>query len=139
MTYDKIAQRYITSHQNGQINIFSAADNRHIDQLISHNGPVNCVQVDKSSKIYAAGSDGAVRIWNLSARREPKSLDLHSSPVIQLKLNEKNRIIATSSMTQELVIADFTGIKIVMSTREQGKVESIEFSKDDKIMAVGGS
>lgn len=77
----------MTSHENGEINIFSAVDNRHIDQLISHNGPVNCLQYDKSGKIYSAGSDGSVKIWNLAARREPRVLDLHSSPVIQLKLN----------------------------------------------------
>ena len=37
------------------------------------------------------------------------------------------------------MIVDFTGIKIIMSTKEEGKVESIEFNKDEKIMAVGGS
>lgn len=55
-----------------------------------------------------------------------------------MKLNEKYRIIATSSITNELVIYDFTGIKLVMSTREEGRVQAIEFSKDEKIMAVGG-
>ena len=59
--------------------------------------------------------------------------------MIQLKLSEKNRLIATSSNTNELVIYDFTGIKIVMSTREEGKVNAIAFSNDDKLMAVGGT
>ncbi len=87
MAFDKKDQKYITSHQNGEINIFSALDNRHIDQLISHNGAVNCIQVDKTGKIYSAGSDGKVRVWNLVSKREPKIFDLHSSAVIQLKLN----------------------------------------------------
>lgn len=100
MAFDKVNQKYITSHENGEINIFSAINNRHIDQLISHNGPVSCLQFDKSGKIYSAGSDGSVRIWSLGTRREPRVLDLHSSAVIQLKLNERNRVIATSSVTQ---------------------------------------
>ena len=37
--------------------------------------------------------------------------------MIQLKISEKNRLIATSSNNNELVIYDFSGIKIVMSTR----------------------
>lgn len=79
---------------------------------------MNCLQVDKTGKIYSAGSDGKVKVWNLLSKREPKIFDIHSSAILQLKLNEKNRVIATSSATQELVIIDFTGINIVMSTRE---------------------
>ena len=59
--------------------------------------------------------------------------------MIQLKLSERNRIIAMSSMANELVIYDFTCVKIIMSTREEGRVHAIEFSKDEKIMAVGGT
>lgn len=56
-----------------------------------------------------------------------------------MRLNEKHRLIATSSTANEMVIADFTGIKIIMSTREEGRVQAIEFSKDDKMMALGGT
>ena len=59
--------------------------------------------------------------------------------MIQLKLNERSRLIATSSATNEFVIYDFTGAKLIMSTREEGRVHAIEFSKDEKTMAVGGS
>lgn len=59
--------------------------------------------------------------------------------MIQLKLSEKSRFIATSSVANELVIHDFTGIKIVMSTREEGRVYAIAFSVDEKLMAVGGA
>lgn len=65
-------------------------------------------------------------------------MEIHSSEMIQLKLNERNRLIATSSTANELVVYDFTGIKLIMSTREEGRVHSIEFSKDEKIMAAGG-
>ena len=47
--------------------------------------------------MYSAGSDGSVRIWNLKVRREPRVVDVHSSDVLKLKLNEKYRMIATSS------------------------------------------
>lgn len=117
MAFDRVTQRYFTTHENGEINIFSASDNRHVDQLLSHNGPVNCIQVDKSGKIYTGGSDGIIRVWNLQVKRQPKTYDLHSSPIIQLKLNERNRIIATSSVSQDLVIVDYTGIKIILSTK----------------------
>lgn len=59
--------------------------------------------------------------------------------MLQLRLSEKNRLIATSSAANELVIYDFTGIKIVMSTREEGRIHAIEFSPDEKVMAVGGA
>lgn len=55
-----------------------------------------------------------------------------------MKLTEKNRLIATSSMANELVVYDFTGIKIILSTREEGRLNAIEFSPDERIMAVGG-
>ena len=50
--------------------------------------------------------------------------------MLQLRLSEKSRIIATSSAANELVIYDFTGIKIIMSTREEGRINAIEFSHD---------
>ena len=59
--------------------------------------------------------------------------------MLQLKLSEKNRLIASSSAANELVVYDFTGIKILMSTREEGRVNAIEFSNDERIMAVGGA
>lgn len=59
--------------------------------------------------------------------------------MLQLKLSEKNRLIASSSAANELVVYDFTGIKIIMSTREEGRVNAIEFSNDERIMAVGGA
>ena len=69
LAYDKAKQRYVTSHENGELNIWKAEDNSLIDQLISHNGQVRCLAIDRSSKIYSGGSDGALRIWNLEARR----------------------------------------------------------------------
>jgi len=59
--------------------------------------------------------------------------------MLQLKLSERNRFIATCSAANELVIQDFTGIKIIMSTREEGRVSAIAFSQDEKYMAVGGA
>lgn len=87
----------MTSHENGELNIWNSEDNTLKDQLMSHNGPVRCLAIDRSSKIYSGGSDGALRIWNLDSRREPKTIEIHSSEMIQLKLSEKNRLIATSS------------------------------------------
>jgi WD40 repeat protein len=45
--------------------MWNSEDNSHLDQLHSHNGPVRCLAVDKSSKIYSGGQDGGLRIWNL--------------------------------------------------------------------------
>ena len=139
LAYDKSKSKYVTSHENGQINVWNAEDNALIDQLHSHKGIVRCLAVDRVGKIYTGGSDGTLRIWNLEAKREPKIIEIHSSEMLQMKLSEKNRFIATSSMANELVINDFTGIKIVMSTREEGRVNAIQFSLDEKVMAVGGA
>jgi WD40 repeat protein len=139
LAHDKTRQRYVTSHENGELNVWNSEDNALLDQLISHNGPVRCLAIDRSGKIYSGGSDGALRIWNLEAKREPKTLEIHSAEMIQLKLSERSRLIATSSSNNELVIYDFTGIKIVMSTREEGRVNAIAFSQDEKLMAAGGA
>ena len=65
IAYCKHSAKYATAHSNGEINIYSATDNRLIDQLVSHNGEVRCLAYDRSGKLYSAGSDGSVRIWNL--------------------------------------------------------------------------
>lgn len=65
LAFCKLSQKYAVAHENGEINIYSASDNRLVDQLISHNGEVRCLTYDKAGKLYAAGSDGVVRIWNL--------------------------------------------------------------------------
>ena len=87
--------------------------------------------------MYSAGSDGHIRIW--TGRRDPKDLEVHSQEVVKLKISNKARIFASSSTANELVVHDITGTNIVMSTREEGRVYAIDFSKDDKLMAVGGS
>ena len=69
LSFCKFTTRYATAHENGEINLFSGDDNRHIDQLVSHNGAVRCLTFDKLGKIYAGGSDGVLRIWNLEAKR----------------------------------------------------------------------
>jgi len=35
-------------------------------------------------------------------------------------------------------VYDFTGIKIILSTRDEGKVHAIAFDEKDKFMAIGG-
>ena len=139
MAFCKISLKYVTGLINGEINFYSASDNSLIDQVISHNGEVRCLQFDKSGKLYSGGSDGVVRVWNFQAKREPKTYDLHSSEVVAMKLSEKNRLICTASSANELVVVDFTGINILMSTREEGRVQAIDFSKDEKTLAVGGT
>lgn len=117
LAFCKISLKYATGHENGEINIYSAADNRLIDQLLSHNGAVRCLEYDKNGKLYAGGSDGVVRVWNLQAKRESRTLELHSSEIVAMKLNEKNKLICTASTANELVVVDYTGINILMSTR----------------------
>lgn len=79
IAYCRLTNKYATSHSNGEINFYTSSDNRKVDQVISHNGAVQCLQFDKSGKLYSGGSDGVVRVWNLPAKREPKTLELHSS------------------------------------------------------------
>ena len=74
MVFDKNKGIYVTSHENGEINLWKNEDNSLIDQLISHSGPVRCLAVDKNSKIYSGGSDGALRIWNRETKKDPKVL-----------------------------------------------------------------
>ena len=44
-----------------------------------------------------------------------------------MKINDKNKIIVMSSMNNEFVVYDFTGIKMIMSTRDEGKINAIAF------------
>ena len=91
---------------------------------------MRCLAIDRSGKIYSGGSDGTLRIWNLPNSRKPREVEVHSSEMLQLKLSERSRVIATCSMANELVVHDFTGIRIVMSTQEEGRLNAIEFSPD---------
>jgi hypothetical protein len=47
--------------------------------------------------------------------------------MLDMKINDKNKIIVMSSANNELVVYDFTGIKMIMSTRDEGKVNAIAF------------
>jgi len=46
--------------------------------------------------------------------------------------------MATSSSANELVMYDYTGFNVVMSTREEGRINTIDFSHDERTIAVGG-
>ena len=65
LAYDKGKFKYVTAHETGELNVWNAVDHAHLEQLHSHNGPVKCLSIDKSGKIYSGGQDGALRIWNL--------------------------------------------------------------------------
>ena len=58
--------------------------------------------------------------------------------MVDLKINDRNKIIVMSSMNNEFVVYDFTGIKMIMSTRDEGKINAIAFDEKDKYMAIGG-
>ena len=47
-----------------------------------------------------------------------------------MKLSEKNRMVATSSVANEFVLYDYTGFSVVMSSREEGRINAIDFSHD---------
>lgn len=65
LAYDRTKQKYATSHEGGEINIWNVLDNQLLDQVISHVGPVKCLCFDLTGKLYSGGSDGTLRIWNL--------------------------------------------------------------------------
>jgi WD40 repeat protein len=69
IAYDRVKRKYATSHQNGEINLWSADENNLLEQVYSHNGPVKCLSFDRTGKLYSGGSDGILRIWNLDVRR----------------------------------------------------------------------
>ena len=69
IAFCKLSLQYAVGHENGEIGIYSAVDNRLVDQIMSHNGALNCLAYDRSGKLYSAGSDGSVRIRNLKVRR----------------------------------------------------------------------
>ena len=37
-----------------------------------------------------------------------------------------------------MVVYDFTGIKLILSTRDEGKIHAVAFDPYDRFMAVGG-
>lgn len=44
-----------------------------------------------------------------------------------------------TSSNSELVVYDFTGIKLILSTRDEGRVNAVAFDEKDRFMAVGGN
>jgi hypothetical protein len=58
--------------------------------------------------------------------------------MVDLKINDRNKIIVMSSMNNEFLVYDFTGIKMIMSTRDEGKINAIAFDEKDRYMAIGG-
>ena len=78
LAYCTNSNRYATGHSNGEINIWSVGSNEHLDQLRSHNGRVRTLAFDRMGKLFSGGSDGHIRIWNLSETgSDPKELEVH--------------------------------------------------------------
>ncbi|MBI2377206.1 MAG: hypothetical protein HYV07_24615 [Deltaproteobacteria bacterium] len=105
---------------------------------LGHDGPVQAVAVTADGKLAAsAGSDGTVRIWELSSARELRVL--RNARASALELSPDARLVAIGG--DALMIAKVSTGELVHTIRTAGPIRSVAFGKSGSLVgaAVGST
>lgn len=99
--------------------------------------PINDYSFSKSDRyLVSAGTDNAVRIWDLNAKSEIKTLIGHTDQVNAVDISSDGKMIVSASDDETVRIWDFEdGHLIKTLTGHTAPVEFVTFSKDSHTIA----
>jgi WD40 repeat protein/predicted Ser/Thr protein kinase len=105
-------------------------------------GQIQSLAMGPESKnpMFASGSYGKIRIWNLQTRVQVKELDAHRSWVNALAISPNGQILASGSEDTTIRILNFqTGELLQSIPAHSGPVNALAISPNGQILASGSA
>lgn len=113
-------------------------------ELGRHNGPAtDCVLSRDGNKVYSAGSDGFVRVWDVNAGTQLQAWDAGIGELHALALSPDASMLAIGGKPWlrdraiVVLIDATTGDRLDMLQDHETTIESVAFSPDGKWLAAG--
>ncbi len=104
------------------------------NRLSAHTTEVNeVVWHEATQKIYSAGSDGTIKIWQPNGKLI-KTIVAHKTEIKALSVSENGAIIATGSEDKEIKLWRSDGTLINTIRGHQGIVNSLAIASDNQII-----
>ncbi|GAA4381576.1 hypothetical protein GCM10023088_46210 [Actinomadura verrucosospora] len=115
----------------------------HLGTLAAHTGPVTCLDVTPDGeRAVSAGADGAVRVWDVAARRLVHRL-VEESPGVRARLTPDGRRCVTASTGDELNVWDLSAGRLVRTLRTgasgRGRLIAVCTSPDGRHVVTAGA
>lgn len=107
-------------------------------ELKYHLGPVLCILIANSTRIFTGDIDGKIHVWNAQDNAYISFIQAHSGHVSCLA--NSARYLASGSSDNTIVIHDMIDLESIMGiSGHEGPVTSLVFSKKDDHLLFSGS
>ncbi|HKD38161.1 MAG TPA: WD40 repeat domain-containing protein, partial [Pirellulales bacterium] len=125
------------------VKLWDVATGDCLTTLAGHRADVNCLAFsDDGRTLASAGDDGSVRIWNVEHVGEVAPcvvLDQHESEVICLRFLPGGKTLISADADGVVIIWDLPARHpIAWMQRHSGRIESLDVSRDGRLLLTGG-
>ncbi len=135
-------KRVASALESGLVIAHGVADGAENGRIEGIPGPVRGIEFLDDATLAAGSSDKTVRVWNLSEKKEIRSLGGHQGPITALALRSdgKGKLLASASEDRTVRLWDPAEGKEVRSiAAHEGPVLALAFTPDGKRIVSGSA
>jgi WD40 repeat protein/serine/threonine protein kinase/tetratricopeptide (TPR) repeat protein len=128
----------LVAGQNGQLCQFRPADGTTIREFKGHTGDVLAAAYLGEESCVSAGTDNAIRIWNIGTGLETRGFEGHNQNVYCVAISPDGRLVASGGWDNSVKLWDSrTGLLLRTLRGHRNNIGALEFSPDGKLLASG--
>ena len=135
-------KRIASALESGLVIAHAVADGAESGRIEGIPGPVRGIEFLDDATLAAGSSDKTVRVWNLSEKKEIRSLGGHQGPITALALRSdgKSKLLASASEDRTIRLWDPAEGKETRSiAAHEGPVLALAFTPDGKRILSGSA
>jgi eukaryotic-like serine/threonine-protein kinase len=140
LAWNSAGSQLATGHQDGQIIVWDVESGRAVAHLAGHEGAVTTLAFSHQGDLLASGSwDSTLRLWDAARGRQ---LVLYRTKDVVLHFSPDDQILAHTlegDTVKLLELVQSTGSRRLFGRADAARAWSVEFSSDDRMMAVSAN
>ncbi len=124
--------------QYGQLCQFRPSDGTIIREFKGHTGDVLAATYLGEENCVSAGTDNAIRIWNVGTGQETRGFEGHNQGVYCVAISPDGRLVASGGWDNQVKLWDSRTGNLLRTLRgHRNNIGALEFSPDGKLLASG--
>lgn len=131
-------------YERGVVDIIDTADWHTVKSLVLEGMILRCLDLSSDGRLVAAGcEDGSIHLYDLQAGKWISSFKQGADPINDVALSKDNRFLASCGSRNDPCdcmarLWDAASGELLLSLQQWGYVQSVAFSPDGNLLAVGG-